>query len=186
MSKNFLSKISLLCICSLSLLSCNPKDNFDGKLLDNYTIEKSEVVTDAKVCRISTVVNIKTISRFSTKYDWTYDSAALFFEPESCTMSRNELGAFLKWAQQGDFEFESDRYSCTGTSFYSYNKKKKIDPVEASIETKDIYVEDSNLQNYAFYYITNLQEYKLTSKNDSSTFNLYVICSNLLVSVEPV
>lgn len=184
MIKECLSKISILLICSFSLLSYN-SNNFNRKLLDNYTIEKSELISDAKISRISNIVNIKTISKFSTKYDWTYDTAALFFQPEYCTMSRNELGAFLKWVQPGDFEFENDRYSCTGTPFYSYNSKKKIDPVEVSIDAKDIETDDSLEKNYAFFYITDLREYKLTSKTDNSTFSLYVSFNSLIVSFEP-
>ena len=63
MIKKCLSKISILLICSFSLLSCN-SNNFNRKLLDNYTIEKSELISDGKISRISNIVNIKTIVNF--------------------------------------------------------------------------------------------------------------------------
>ncbi len=115
---------------------------------------------------------------------WEYQRDALFFNSD-CFLSRNELGAFLTKVQLNGFEFTSAKYKCPGTSFYSYNKKKEMDAVHVTSDKTDIGITDYS-SHYAFFYISDLQEYKVTSKSSNATCSLYVTCGDILVSLESV
>ncbi len=89
--------------------------------------------------------------------------------------------AFLAKVQLYSFEFTSEKYKCTGTSFFSYNKKTEIDTVHVTTDRSDI--TDFSC-HYAFFYLSDLQEYKVTSKSDNATCSLYVTRGNILISLE--
>lgn len=175
MIKRNIFNIFTLLVCSFSLFSCNSKDNFDNVSLDNYLIEKDSIDIDSKVCRISPAIDPKTCSGTAIEIDWTYESVTLFFKSD-CTMTRNELGGFLKNVQQSNFNFESDKYQCTGTDFYTYSSKEKISPFKVSTEIKSV----TDEKHYAFFYITDLQKYKVTTKDENKTFYLYISISSML------
>ncbi len=162
------------------MTSCKSGDSYDVKLMENYIVEKRDIKVDQKIYRLSTIINPNTISNVKTSYDWEYSFDALFFD-SNCTMTRNELGAFMKY---NDFhlEFDEEKHLCEGTSFYSYSSKKAIETQEISSSTQ--YCESD--KHYAFYYICNLQQYTITSKIDNNSFDVYLPASNYLVSLTAV
>lgn len=172
-------KILLVSLSLLTICSCNSSDNFDEKLLDNYVISKDDIEKETKIYRVSNVVNSSATSQVSVSIDWTVSLPALFFD-KNCTMSRDELGAFLKSQTQADFTFDKEKYACVGTDFYSYSSKAKIDKMEANSQL-------DNLENQsAFFYICDLQKYTITSKNNKSTFNVYMSIGDIILSFENI
>lgn len=184
MTKKFISKVFPLLLCTISLISCGSndeqKDDFSTQSLDNYAIEEGEMKKEAKICRLSNMINPNTINKTALDLTWEYKTDVLFFNSD-CFLSRNELGAFLAKVQLYSFEFTSEKYKCTGTSFFSYNKKTEIDTVHVTADRSDI--TDFSC-HYAFFYLSDLQEYKVTSKSDNATCSLYVTRGNILISLE--
>ena len=174
MRKLFL-KLNLIIIVLISLVSCKRKDTYDIKLMDNYIIEKGEKLVDQKVYRLSTVINPNTISNVTASYDWEYSNVTVFFKSD-CLMSRDELGAFMNF-EGNSFEFDNVKHSCDGTYYFSYGAKNIIAEQQQAADTK--YCDEND--KYAFYYMCDLQQYKITSKKDNISFELFVTASNFYI-----
>ncbi len=185
MNKRICPSVLAILACTFSLLSCDSnkvKDDFGPQSLDNYVIEEGETKKEVKIHKVSLAFNPKAISKFSFDVSWEYKTNVIFFDID-CFLSRNELGALLAKFQLNDFEFESKKYNCTGTSLYSYNKKSETDTVRVSADRTDITDYSSH---YAFFYISDLQEYKITSKSSNETCSVYVTRGDILISLESV
>lgn len=183
-----ISKAFPLLLCTISLISCGskdePKDDFSTQSLDNYVIEEGETKKEAKIHQLSNAINTNTISKTEIDLTWEYKTVVLLFNSD-CFLSISELGAFLTKIQLNSFEFESTKHYCTGTSLYSYNKEYEMDTVHVAADRSSINITDES-SHYAFFYISDLQEYKVTSKSSNETCSLYVTRGSILVSLESV
>ena len=179
MIKKYIDKIFLL-ITFFSLFSCTKKDN-NLDVLNNYIIKKSDILNETKIYQLSDAVSSKNIDKIDINESFIYISNAIFFESD-CIMNENELSSFLLSNNYTNFKFEDNKYKCIGTNYYSYNKREKVDKLEYTIETANL---NQNYQ-YALFYISDLQKYKITSKINNISFNLYISVGSFIISLEQV
>ncbi len=94
MTKKFISKVFPLLLCTISLISCGSndeqKDDFSTQSLDNYVIEEGELKKEAKIRRLSNMINPNTINKTALDLTWEYKTDVLFFDSD-CFLSKGTV-----------------------------------------------------------------------------------------------
>lgn len=177
MRKN-INKFLIVFLGIFILSSCNNSNNQTNADLDDYTIEKGEIINDYKIAKLSYDYLPSTDYNITFKQYWNFSSETILLFDFDCKMNKEQLACFMSTYQNFNYEF-GERIESTGTGLFTFSKKNQSTTplVTMDASTKGL----DTTKKYAFYYVGDVLEYKVTDKKDNSKFTLYLTSSGLMI-----